>query len=486
MPRPPHYPLLTLAALTVLSLFIIQFWILSYNYIHYPYEIDYGEGCSLTFLTHLKTYGTYFFDINDYPFSYATYPPVFFFFAWVFNLFVPSPLMASRLVSISATFFIVPILYFFILNRTKHRALAALFALSFLSVWFVRFWAPLARIDILVNLFTITGLFFFQIYFENNKRYLAFLFFALAFFTKQNAILAPLSIFLFTLIKKDQRKNFIPYLGAYLIPILFLFMSLNIYTRGEALKHLFLYTSQREFYPLAFCHGTIHLLAALFFLLPFASPFRFIKKIWGSENLIYWLYGVLNLIFLPSVAFTGANLNYFIEPLMSFIILGAIVCHYWVQNAPSPEKNKSRYFIVLSLLFFHGIWSFLLGHYVVEFQMYDFARRLNDRNNDFNRAIYEEIKATPGDVICENQTALAENNKPILFGCSYPLAERGLWYPEHLVQDCYEKRFNSIITEWRIINIVQIHACLRSQYHPKKQFWEKGIIFVPRKKTALF
>jgi hypothetical protein len=470
--RSPSFVFLAVITLALFAYSFFDFFSTTYNYMKYPYEIDYGEGCSMLFLSQLQTQGTYFFDINNYPFSYATYPPVFILLGWVINLFIPSMLMAMRLLSVIATCLLMVVLYLLIYNRTRQRLLSIIFTLSFLSIWFVKLWAPLARVDMLVFCFTTTGLLIFQVWIRDNRRYWAFLFFVLAFFTKQNAVLAPLSILLFSLAHKDQRKYFLSYLASYAIPILALFFLLDVYTHGEAFKHLILYTAQRSFNLLIFFQGLLILLSTLAILLPLASPFRFVKKIWASDDLIYWLYLVLNLLSIPSVAVTGANINNFIEPALSTIILGAILSNYWIKN------DSGKLHIRRPFLFFMALASLILL-----FSVDIFVRKLTSspstddlyfiegvyRNNRNEKKLLEAaLKKTPGDVLCEDLTLLIQNRKPVLLGCSYPLAEQGLWNPEALVESCHKKRFSGIFLLKRIHAMPELAACIEKNYLLKK------------------
>jgi len=456
----------------LLACFLISFLILSIQYLHYPYEIDYGEGCSMLFLSQLQTFGTYFFDINNYPFSYATYPPVFMLLGWLVNLFVPSMLMALRLLSVIATGLLLVVLYCLIYNRTRQRILSLIFTLSFIGVWFVKLWAPLARVDMLVFFFTTTGLLIFQVWIKDKRRYWAFLFFILAFFTKQNAILAPLSILLFSLAHKEQRRYFLSYVAVYTIPILSLFLLLDVYTHGEAFKHLILYTSQRGFDPLTFVKYLLIFFSTFAILLSLASPFRFMKKIWASDDLIYWFYLVLNLFSIPTVAMTGANLNYLIEPALSIIIWSSILSNHWVQN--DILKAQTRYSFLLFLIMANAFLLFIAGVFVrksINIPLTDelyFVEGAYQNNRNEKEALGAILKNTPGEVLCEDLTLLVLEQKPVLLGCSYPLAEQGLWSPERLIEDCEKKRFGGIFLLKRIQVIPELAACIEKHYLLKK------------------
>ena len=470
--KSPSSVFLISVILLLLAYAVFDFLFLAFTYVKYPYEIDYGEGCSMVFLSQLQTQGTYFFDINHYPFSYAAYPPVFMVLGWAINLFIPSMLMSMRLLSVTATCLLALALYLLIYQRTRQRLLSSIFALSFLSIWFVKLWAPLARVDMLAFFLTTAGLLIFQTWIRDNRRYWAFLFFVLAFFTKQSAVLAPVSILLFSLAQKDQRKHFVSYLAAYVIPILLLFLFLDLYTNGEASKHLFLYTSQRQFSLSILWRNLLVFFSTLVIFLSLASPFRFVKKIWASEDLIYWFYLVLNLITLPAVAITGANLNYLIEPALSVLIWSAILSNYWIQS--DPLKTGPRFLFLLFMLLASGSLLFaagILNRKALNTPLTDdiYFTEGAYRNNQNEKQILEAmLRNTEGEVLCEDLTLLVQNQRPVLWGCSYPLAEQGLWDPEALVEDCNQKRFSGIFLFKRTQSMPGLAACIKKHYALQK------------------
>lgn len=454
-----HWVLLGFAAYILLD-----FLTLAIRYIQYPFEIDYGEGCSLVFLSQLKEHGTYFFDINHYPFSYAAYPPVFFLLAWILNRWVPSMLMDMRLLSTLATCAIVPLLYFLIYHRTRHKVLALIFSISFLSIWFVKLWAPLARVDMLACLFSLAGLFVFQLNIRSRNRYWAFLFFFLAFFTKQSAFLAPLSIFFYTLIRKDQRPYLFSYLAFYLIPLLAGFLALDFYTRGEAFKHLVLYTAQRKFDLPIYLMVMKNFLLTLPVFLVLAFPFRFITQVRRGDNAIYAGYFILNLGYTVSVGFTGSNYNYLIEPALSILIFAAIVAHYWIRSENPGAKLQRK--VIISLVLIQMVGACVLSDEVGAKGMFSrFTRGPQFAGEAWNEDTLKEWRTTVfGDVLCENLSLAVMSSRPIFFGCVPPAGEEGHWCPGQLVADCHQQRFSLIIAGIRMHRIPEIMKCLEQKY----------------------
>jgi hypothetical protein len=463
-----------LLSLLIKTLTLLIFFILIYQFfdlllvgkdvLKYPYEIDYGEGCGMVFLKQLITHGTYFFDINALPFSYATYPPFFFLCAAFINLFSPSILLSMRALSFFSACVTPVVLYALIRQNTKSKTLSVIFAFSFLNIWFVREWAPLARVDMFCCFLTLLGLYIFQKNLQNNYRYLAFLCLGTAFFTKQNSLLGPGAILLYSMVNKEQRKYFFPYLGSFLIPVLAIFLFLNRWTHGEAWNHLFVYTSQRAFISLDFAVIFKNFLETMIFFLALASLFRFRREVFQSTALIYWFFLLLNFLTLPSAGVTAASSNYLIQPSIAIIIFAAIISDLWIQKSPSSEKSI-RLAIILLLLLTQNFWLFLKSS-----DVWWLSQGVKKWGMEFgvmrdNRAMLSKIiQGEKGDVLSEDLTLLVGHNKPIFLGCSYPLAERGQWEPKGLIQDCKEGRFGTIIAGYRMREMSELFGTIQQRY----------------------
>ena len=82
-------------------------------------------------------------------------------------------------------------------RETGDGRLAGSFALLLLAPWFVQTWAALGRVDMLACLLSLAGLHLFhRVGPDGRGRFAAYACFSLAFFTKQNALLAPAALVL--------------------------------------------------------------------------------------------------------------------------------------------------------------------------------------------------------------------------------------------------------------------------------------------------
>ncbi len=458
--------LLLFLTLGILIYLVADFYVLAFRYLTYPYEVDYGEGCTLLFFKQLKNYGVYFFDINHYPFSYATYPPIFLFVIWFFELFFPSSLMAGRFASLFSVTLIAPVLYFLLQRKIANKFYALLLTLCYLSFWSIFVFGGVGRLDTLVCLWILIGFWLFEKYSEpyDRKRYWAFLFFILAFFTKQNSILAPICIFFYLLLKKEERKHFLPSLFIYATPIIIMVLAFNLYTHGEFLKHLFFYTVNREWRPFWFEKGMEYYLGDMKILLGIGILGLFSKQSFAKTNFIYLMYFLLTLASLRTIGLTASNVNYFLEPQLANVLFAGVVLGGFFKSGAKEIVPSGRTLILIALIFLQAFSVLIFRtekkirndywmpgtHYILAYPVY--------------RELDQRIKNTKGDILSENLTALLTNDREVFFGCSYPQAEDGKWSPKELVQDCQRKRFSLIVSAWRYAGISELQKCFEEQY----------------------
>ena len=449
---------------SLLALFLGVFFFQSIAHLNYPYELDYGEGCSMVFLSQLKSQGTYFFDINNYPFSYATYPPLFFLLAWLVNMFVPSLLLSMRLLAFFSACGVTVLLFLIICDRFRDKVLALFFSCMFLSVWFVKPWALLARVDMTACFLGLLGLYIFLAQIKTPKRYWAFFFLALAFFVKQNAVFPVCSILLYALIRKDQRRYFFPYLGTYGILVFAGWGALSSYTAGESLKHLFFYTAERSFSFTTFIQCFSDFTMTLLFVVLWAVPYRFFSRVMKSEDLILWLYLGFNFWGLALAGFTAASHNYLIEPVIALLLFAAMISTYWIENSVFGSRSV-RFLIVLFMIFGQIVWMQIYAEKNLTALGRHFLSALPLELRKMDEEVLEEmIRNHEGAVLSENLTLLVKNNQPVLLGCSYPMAEQGLWEPQELIRKCQEGQPEIIIAGSRIRMMKELFKTIEENY----------------------
>src|ERR1700730_8494947 len=218
---------------------VARFALKSLLYLRSPYSRDYGEGCILAMVQLLDERGTYFMDLHGYPYVHLNYPPVFPVLVWPLYRWLGPTLWVPRLLSVLATLGIVAAVYAVARRLGNPRSLAAALAGVALCPWFLQTWAPLARVDMLAIFFSTAGLLAFT---RGARLGTVFALFWLAFFTQQNALLAPAAVLLYLAVSRAPRRFASPPAG-FPRPLAALFGLLVWATHGEAYRHLVTYTA---------------------------------------------------------------------------------------------------------------------------------------------------------------------------------------------------------------------------------------------------
>ena len=161
-----------------------------------PWSGDYGEGCTLAMAQLLAERGNYFPDLADYPFFVANYPPVFLSLVALTQKVLGPSLFVPRFIALVATLGLLAVLFDTLRWMLGARAPALAFTVLFVMPWFVTTWAALARVDTTAILLSLAGLSIVLRRGTGAGAWPALPVFWLAFFTKQNALVAPAAVLL--------------------------------------------------------------------------------------------------------------------------------------------------------------------------------------------------------------------------------------------------------------------------------------------------
>lgn len=420
-----------------------------------PYSRDYGEGCVLAMVQLLAERGNYFTSLRDYPFVHGNYPPVFPLLDLPFYLAFGPNLLAPRLLSLLATLGIVLVLGLLLRRETGRTLYASAFALAFVAPWFVQTWAALGRVDMLACLLSLLGLHLFLAHGEDRGRWLAYACFWLAFFTKQNALLAPAAVVIGLLADPATRRRAPRVAGEIGLPLLAQFGLLCVLTGGEAYRHLVPYTAAADYEwdrMLRAYRDFLVLAGPLVALVVFAlavrpGPPRDRRR---DVFLLYWL---LNLAALPTLAKAGAAQNYLIEPYLATLLLAALLLHDATAEVPRAASA----------------WPAFLLAAVAVASWADMERgrgRLPPQDAKELAELSAIVRATSGPILSEDLATLVVNRKPVLvepFG-TWLIAKHGLIDPSRIARDCEAGRFALVIVDFRLREIPGIETCLARRY----------------------
>ncbi|HEY7514492.1 MAG TPA: glycosyltransferase family 39 protein, partial [Vicinamibacteria bacterium] len=437
-----------------------RFLLKAFYFLRSPWSRDYGEGAVLAMSQVLVERGNYFTSLRDYPLVTGNYPPVFIGLVGLFErLFGPS-LFVPRLLCVLATLGLVVVIGALLLRLTGDRPLSAALALLFLAPWFVQTWGALGRVDMPALFLSAAGLLVFvRTGGEPGwRRYLAFPLFWLAFFTRQNALLAPAAVLLHLLLGPD-RKGAVRAVVVFAVPPLLLFGLLALATSGEAWLHLIPYTGDVEYeWPrMAESYGEFLLIASPLLGLVVAGLFLLKGELARGNRRLLLLYWGLSLLSLVTIAKVGAGQNYFIEPwLATLLVAGAVL---YALGERWPEMRAGR-------------WPGLLVAALVASFASPGADRIPQAIRNPKGALDmieldRIVRETTGPMLSENLSVLFTNRKPILlepFGYMV-ITRSGRVRPDRLLFDCEHGRFELIVTEYRLRDIPGFSDCLDRRYY---------------------
>jgi len=429
--------------------FALKAWL----YLRSPYSRDYGEGCILAMVQLLDERGTYFMDLHGYPYVHLNYPPVFPVLVWPLYRWLGPTLWVPRLLSVLATVGIVVAVYAIARGLGNSRAWAAALAGVALCPWFVQTWAPLARVDMLAIFFSAAGLLALT---RRARLGTVFALFWLAFFTKQNALLAPAAV-LVSLALTGSPRRFAAALAGFALPLSALFGLLVLATHGEAYRHLVTYTAAAglDWSRLGEGYGELVRVAwPLLLVLLFVLVARR-RAGWAEGGAgALWIYWGLSLAGLATIAKEGAVQNYYVEPWVATVLAAA---------AALPRLGKrlgSTAPLALLLL------AAAVAHYTHDWA-HQLPRAIASPGQDAGfRRLWEVVRDTEGPILSENLAVLVLSRKPVLvepFGL-LTLSRAGLLRTRPIVRDCETGVFEIVVVEGLLEGVPSLRECLQAHY----------------------
>ncbi len=423
----------------------------------------------------LATRGNYFPDLTDYPYLIANYPPVFIGLVALGQRLLGPSLAFPRALGLLATLGVILALYAGLRAFSRDRTSAALLASLFALPWFVITWAGLARVDTLAILFSLAGLAIVLRRGVGAHAWPALVCFWLAFFTKQNALLAPAAVGLALLTARDRRLG--RALLAYALPLLALFGLLVAATRGQAYRHLVPYTAAAGYEPgrMGASYLQFALVAAPLLVLIVAALALVPRAFASGTGRILLAYFVLNLLALATIAKAGAAQNYFLEPWAATLLLAGFAWSRLVERWPKAAEARLAFLLAAGTV---ASLAFPSLHRLPQ------ALRRPANAEEFLEAT-RLVRETQGDVLSENLSLLVVNGRRVLvepFGVLL-LARQGLLPTDRLTRDCEAGRFPLVIAEHRMWQIPGFGECLEGRYRLLAQLGPYQAL-VPRAKST--
>lgn len=460
----------------LLSLTTVFFTLHTFRSLTYPYNLNYTEGHVLTFSIFLNKLGNYFFNINDYPYIHAIYPPIF---PYIVSLFIPvfgEEFIIGRVISLFATFLVTIILYSIFFKISKDKVFSLIVSLIFFIPRHIIEFSTLNRVDMLAVFFSIAGFIWYVLWYEKKSpyRYVSIIFFILAFYTKQSSLAAPLSLIVYLLVR--NRRECVAFTASYLAPLAGIFFIINLKTSGQFYLHLVKYTKTIAF-------NTAWIFEPMQFFVQGLAVFVvliIVNMLVMKKYTVYTLYFLVNIFFLLGFSKAGSGINYYIEPFLSTVLLGGLIFLHLLKTYP--------YFFTLLL---SGIMLqiFLLMPFTTygNIVKYPFFPHQHASMNVIN--FYIKNFSTSY-VLSEDLGFLTVHKKPLLYeayGGSW-LTFFGALKNQKLVHDCEKRKFSLIIAGDDILSVHGLQKCISKEYDKidalQGFYGEKDYLYIYIPKTS--
>ncbi len=410
--------------------------------------IDYGEGVILNFSNIISDGGTYFVDINNPPFIQGAYPPampLLLSLARAVTPFIP-PLNIGRFISLlfGACIFVV-IFRIIRLENPASILTTEIAALFIVSPYFIS-WAPLLRVDMMAVFLSLFGIYIFRKFTTTLIRFASIPIFILAFYTKQSAVIAPIAIMVYLLIKNRKELLFFSLLYGGLLATTF--YAANVVTDGNLFLHLITYMG---FTPLNFSLvPAIYLIfissnAIILFLIV-----KFSRKEFKNEGGLYLIYTLLSFISIITIGKPGANLNYLIEPTMALIVFLGVVVDYKKMYA----LKTMPLLLMIQMILYLAVGNILITKF----------SRIDNLGAEIANTYISKLGDDP--ILSEEPGHLSVNNKLVIYEPFQLglMGKFGLWDKDKITKLCENKYFSLAIVGWRIKSTPELSACLDQHY----------------------
>lgn len=460
----------------------------------YPYQLDAEEGFVYKQALDLTEGRSIYPPIEVEPYLVGNYPPAYPALTALLLKAGVRGLPAGRWVVAFAAGLIAVLLIGVAYGAARNGAVALLAPLLFLVSYEFYTWSPYARVDLPALAFTLAGIAAFV--FSRTRPGLVFsaLFFVAAAFTRQTAILAPISCALALLVAERRRLAWflVPYLGAGLG----LFVILNVALKGEFWNHLVVYNRNEmdwaalrsvlkheiwffyRWWILALAGGGLLAALGAWIASGRAEGDRHERDDRPDEDervrrrrIFFPSFFILSALSLTAFAKSGSAANYALEPLAAASLFLAFVVGRLLDQSREGIAAVRTTAVLGLLLVCCGLWI-----HVVRMLPVNWSDALPDREGmqrlgtwmDERRVgwalfssrnpdaaeitrgdrMVDLMRSARGEVLSELPIFALEAGKAVVFQpfIMTTLAREGRWDPEPLLEDFRQKRFELILT----------------------------------------
>ncbi len=407
-----------------------------------PYGIDFGEGYLANMSLEMVRGRNPYHALENPPWIVSSYPSLYPFLNGLIMAAVGRSLLPGRFIA-TASLIGVIVTTIILLRRLGVGPTIALLMAGMMLVfpWPVR-WAQVVRVDTLGILFAILGLYFWVRSEGIRDASVSAVLFMAAAFTKHSLLAAPLACLVYAFISRDRRRI------AFLLMLAILvgggYGIANLVSGGGLFRHLFVYTAN-VFHVARLTAGLGEYLKGTWILqIAALSSLLMPGTLTGPHRLFGWYYLFAHLTLL-AYGFTGSDTNYYIEPLLSTTILGALALNKLTIKSDidtGVERTPfSKRAIALALI----LAVIVLARFV---NTSDFkVHRMNPERLSKGLELLQLCASAPGDILSEDASFSFIGGKRVLFQpyIMTLLARTGKWDETPLIQAIEEQQYSMIV-----------------------------------------
>lgn len=433
--------------LTVLLVDLVKLLTTAALAIGYPYDLDYGEGIVWQQMDNIVA-GHGYAPLGVFPAIVYHYPPVYHLVvAGVVALTHGDPLAMGRTVSLVSTLAAMAMVGWLARKAaaTADRAAGAIGGLvgglAFAASPTVLTWAPLMRVDMLAAALTLGGLCLavHALRFPDRVPVGAAILFALAVYTKQTAIMAPLAVLAALLVARPRTAwRFAAVCGALGLAALTVLMAVS---HGQFLRHVLSYNVNRfdpDRWRLLVATLASQAIPLSIALVVVAGMGRALVR--SPAQLVLAAYLATRLLTLPLSLKSGASDNYLID---LFTIAAVFVGIGTAQVAAAVIRGAAwpRALVTLLILVALPMQAARLG------EAHEVASDPDWRADA--EAVVAMVRATPRPVVSDYMVLTRRAGRPVLFepAIAAELAHSGLYNEAGLVALIRRGALGFIVTQ---------------------------------------
>ena len=473
----------------------VAFLARSWGALHYPFELDYGEGVLLWQARQITDLKLAFRSITEFPHMVFHYPPLYHVASRLFEPATGDLLVAGRLVSVLSTLGIgvlSGLIVWYVLPRRMPLSVRATGAIAGAALCFSvdsLGWAVYMRVDIFAVFLEFAGIY---LYLQGSRRplleYAAFFCFFLALYTKQTMIAGPLACGIVAFLIAPGRA--VKQVGLLIACAGVTLAALEVLTHGFFVQHLFLYnrnpmslaalvsilrpnvlamgsmTAAAVAMPLAFLNVVL--------TRPGGRLARFRAAMIHSPSHRLTAVGGLFLVFAMAVSLTaaktGSSQNYMLEWNLAACPLAALlfadVLYWWHRQRRLPPAFVA---ILLSpVLYVHAF-----GGLHMDSLLYEDPDGVRAQNA---AGVLDRIRRVEGPVYSTDMVLLYRAGKPLAAEPAIisVLAENGQWDDTPFVHRIESGYFALIVTSRfplseRLMFSRGVSAAIERAYEPSEK-----------------